>query len=279
MRNSIALAQAGGHHEATARGYTNLAELLLRPGAWTSSSAASREGLAFTRERGFWSHAYNLEVHRCLLLLRRGDWDGAEARAARAARGRRRPGDAVRLQRAVARARCWRAAATRPPASCSPTAWEQAQRQRLLLGLAYAGIARAEWAWLAGDPDAAREVADVLLPRTEHPGAAPFRGELLRYLARAGLPAEPFEGCPPAWAAGLRGDWRPRPRPGGAPATRTRRRSSWARATPRRPPRRCARSSGSAPRPPPIGPASACASWARRSRAARARPRGPTRRG
>ena len=34
---------------------------------------------------------------------------------------------------------------------------------------------------------AAREVARVLLPRTEHPGGAPFRGELLRYLARAGL--------------------------------------------------------------------------------------------
>ena len=48
----------------------------------------------------------------------------------------------------------------------------------------------------------------VLLPRTEHPGGAPFRAELLRYLARAGLPAEPFAGCPEPWAAGLRGDWR-----------------------------------------------------------------------
>ena len=32
MRNSIALAQAGAHHEVTARGYCNLAELLLRVG-------------------------------------------------------------------------------------------------------------------------------------------------------------------------------------------------------------------------------------------------------
>ena len=48
----------------------------------------------------------------------------------------------------------------------------------------------------------------MLLPRTEHPGGAPFRAELLRYLARAGLPAEPFDGCPEPWAAGLRGDWR-----------------------------------------------------------------------
>jgi DNA-binding CsgD family transcriptional regulator len=87
-------------------------------------------------------------------------------------------------------------------------AWEQAQRHRLLLGLAYAGLARVEWAWLAGEPEIAERVGAVLLARTEHPGAAPFRGELLRYLARAGLPAESFDGCPPARAAGLEGDWR-----------------------------------------------------------------------
>ena len=87
-------------------------------------------------------------------------------------------------------------------------AWEEAQRHRLLLGLAYAGIARVEWAWLAGEPEIAERVGAVLLARTEHPGAAPFRGELLRYLARAGLPAESFDGCPAGWAAGLDGDWR-----------------------------------------------------------------------
>ncbi len=48
----------------------------------------------------------------------------------------------------------------------------------------------------------------MLLARTEHPGAAPWRGELLRYLARAGIAVEPFAGCPPAWAAGLSGEWR-----------------------------------------------------------------------
>src|SRR5690242_18937189 len=87
-------------------------------------------------------------------------------------------------------------------------AWVRAQTGRLLLGLAYAGIALAEWAWLGGDVAVASDVARVLLPRTEHPGAAPFRGELLRYLARAGVESEPFDGCPPAYAAGLVGEWR-----------------------------------------------------------------------
>ena len=207
VRDSIELAAAGRYHEAAARGYTNLAELLLRVGRLDELEACVADGLAFTRERGFWSHAYNLEVHRCLLIMRRGDWDGAE-------RGLRRLIDTVDdpgMLFAYSVPWLGRLLARRgdPVAEgMLSAAWEQAQRHRLLLGLAYAGIARVEWAWLAGRPDVAERVAAFLLPRTEHPGAAPFRGELLRYLARAGLPAEPFEGCPPGWAAGLAGDWR-----------------------------------------------------------------------
>ena len=94
----------GATTRTAARGYTNLAELLLRAGRLDELERCVADGLAFTRERGFWSHAYNLEVHRCLLLMRRGDWDGAEQRAAPAHRHGRRPGDALRLQRALARA-------------------------------------------------------------------------------------------------------------------------------------------------------------------------------
>ena len=78
----------------------------------------------------------------------------------------------------------------------------------MLIGVAYAGLAYSSGRGSPIEPDVARRSAAVLLPRTEHPGAAPFRAELLRYLARAGAPAEPFDGCPEPWAAGLRGDWR-----------------------------------------------------------------------
>jgi DNA-binding CsgD family transcriptional regulator len=86
-------------------------------------------------------------------------------------------------------------------------AWDGAQRQRLLLGIAYAGLAYLEWAWLTGRPEIAERVGSTLAPRLAHPGGAPFRAELARYLARAGLAAEPFDACPEPWAAGLRGDW------------------------------------------------------------------------
>ena len=207
MRNSIAIARAGGHHEATARGYTNLGELLFRAGRLSDLERCVRDGLAFTRERGFWSHAYNLETHRCLLLARRGEWDDAE-------RGLRELIDSVEdagIGEAFSVPWLGRVMARRgDPAAAEvlADAWEQAKRPRWLLGLAYAGLARVEWAWLADEPEAASEVAEVLLPRIEHRGAVAFRGELLRYLARAGLPAQSFERCPPAWAAGLAGDWR-----------------------------------------------------------------------
>ena len=209
MRNSIALAQAGSHHEATARGYCNLAELLLRMGRLDELERCVREGLEFTRERGFWSHGYNLDVHRCLLLLRRGDWAGAEAGLRHLFELNDDPGmlfaySAPWLGRLLAR---------RGDPSAGPLladAWEQAQRSRLILGRAYAGIARAEWAWLTGDVEAARQVASVLLPATTNPGAAPFRGEVARYLLRAGVDVDPDPAAamPPGYAAGLRGDWR-----------------------------------------------------------------------
>ena len=194
-------------YEYAARGYCNLAELLLRARRLDELEACVEEGLRFARERGFWSHAYNLEVHRCVALLRRGRWERARAGCASWSRAWTTPGCSTPTA-CRGSGGCWRGAATRRPAPMLASAWSSARRQRLLLGVAYAGLAYVEWAWLAGEPESARRVAAELEPRVEHPGGAPFRAELLRYLARAGVPAEPFAGCPEPWAAGLRGDWR-----------------------------------------------------------------------
>ena len=208
MRNSIALAQAGAHHEATARGYCNLAELLLRAGRLDELERCVREGLDFTRERGFWSHAYNLEVHRCVLLLRRGEWDPAAGGLRKLLDEVSDPGmmfaySAPWLGRLLARR------GDRSAGKLIADAWQHAQSGRLRIGLAYAGIARAEWAWLTGDIDAAREVAAVMLPRMREPGrrAVSRRAAALPASGR-GLEVEPFDGLPAGWDEGLRGDWR-----------------------------------------------------------------------
>ncbi len=207
LRQSIMAAVDARQYEYAARGYCNLAEMLCRSGDLDELDACVHDGLRFARERGFWSHAYGLELHRCVVLVRRGRWEPALDGLRALVEGVDDPGmlyaySVPWLGRLLARL----GDETAPELLAA--AWEHARRQRLLIGVAYAGLAYLEWAWLAGRTDVARQVGSVLLPRTAHPGAAPFRAELLRYLARAGEPAGPFDGCPEPWAAGLRGDWR-----------------------------------------------------------------------
>jgi ATP/maltotriose-dependent transcriptional regulator MalT len=206
LRASLNLAARHEAHEAVARGYTNLVEMLYRYARFAELDEYLRAGLAFTRERGFWSHAYNLEVHRCLLALRRGDWATAEAGLAAVAQQEGDPG----MLAGYSRPPYGRLLARRGVAGAGQLlalAWERALRQRSLLGLAFAGTALVEQAWLADRPDRAAAVLDAWAPHADRPSAEPVHGELLRYAARAGLAVAPFPGCPEPWAAGLRGDW------------------------------------------------------------------------
>ena len=103
---------------------------------------------------------------------------------------------------------CSPAAARRRPASCWRPRGSTPSGSGCCSGSPTRGSRRSSGRGWPASRTVARRVADELLPLTAHPGAAPFRAELLRHLARAGLPAEPFDGCPEPWAAGLRGDWR-----------------------------------------------------------------------
>jgi DNA-binding CsgD family transcriptional regulator/tetratricopeptide (TPR) repeat protein len=201
LRESIFGAVAVRHFEYAARGYCNLCELLARGDDVAELETCVNAGLTFARERGFWSHAYNLEVHRCVALIRRGRWDGALSGLRRLVEGVDDPG----MLHAYSVPWLGRVLARRGDPEAGDmlaAAWEHASHQRLLLGLAYAGLGYVEWAWLVGEPKIARAVGDALLARTEHPGAAPFRAELLRYMALAGVaeadgpwphPGDPYE--------------------------------------------------------------------------------------
>jgi DNA-binding CsgD family transcriptional regulator/tetratricopeptide (TPR) repeat protein len=206
LRASVALAARHGAHEAVARGYTNLAEMLYRYARFPELEEALADGLAFTDEHGFPSHAYNLEVHRCLLALRHGDWADAESGLEALVDQDEDPG----MLAGHSRPPYGRLLARRGVAGAGQLlalAWERALRQRSLLCLAYAGTALVEYAWLADRPDRATAVLDGWTRHAARPSAEPVHAELLRYAARAGLPVEPFPGCPQPWAAGLCGDW------------------------------------------------------------------------
>lgn len=208
LRDSLAMATGNGDHESTARAYTNLVEVLYRYGDHDEMSAVLDDGLTFMAERGFWSHAYNLEVHTALLLTRRGDHVGAEDVLRALFEGVDDPGmlyvySAPALGRLLAR---------RGDPEAGPllaAAWQRACRQRSMPGYAYAATAYAEWAWLQDRRDVATTIADVLRHRPLPPGATRLRAELGRYLARAGAGGRlPSDGCTDR-TDGLEGDGDP----------------------------------------------------------------------
>jgi DNA-binding CsgD family transcriptional regulator len=142
-----------------------------------------------------------------MLLTLRGHWDEAEAGLRRLLEGEEDPGVLASfglsaLGRLLARR------ADPDAAGLLERAWAAATRTNSVQAIALAGIARVEAAWLADDHPAARELAALPLERTAGPGAERYRGELLRYVARAGGEAAVFEGCPREFALGIQGDWR-----------------------------------------------------------------------
>ena len=239
LRESIREAMDARQYEYAARGYCNLIELLARGGHLDELEIAVAEGLRFARERGFWSHAYNLEVHRCIGLIRRGGWDAALAGLQELVDSMDDPG----MLHAYSVPWLGRLLARRGDPSAGPMladAWERARSERLLLGITYAGLGYVEWAWLAGAPDVARGVATYCPSRgSTVPARRPFRSELLRYLARAGL--RRARAAVARRRRSLRAGRRPRllRRPGrdrrGRPDPRQPRRGSGGRARPRPP--------------------------------------------
>ena len=183
-----------------------MARVTVRLGRFEEVARWVEEGLAFVRDRGFTSHAYSLEAHRCQLLALRGDWEAAEAGARALLRAVEDPGVLGRLTTPLL-GRLLARRGDPAAAGLMDRTWQLALQADSIMALAPAGIARVEWAWLQGNIALALPQIEMLLARTGQPGTLRWRGELLRYMARAGLPAAPFEGCPEEYAAGLRGDW------------------------------------------------------------------------
>jgi DNA-binding CsgD family transcriptional regulator/tetratricopeptide (TPR) repeat protein len=206
LGRAVAIARAAHHYEYAQRSYTNLVEGLYRQGRFEELDEPIALGLEYAREYGFASHEYNLEAHRCMLLTLRGRWAEAEHGLRRLLAGED-PGVLASfglsaLGRLLARK------ADPDAGALLDRAWQAATRTNSVQAIALAGIARVEAAWLAGDHQAASELAGLPLERTAGRGAERYRGELLRLLVRCGHPARGFAGCPPEYARGIQGDWR-----------------------------------------------------------------------
>ncbi|QYN32331.1 AAA family ATPase [Pseudonocardia sp. DSM 110487] len=208
VREALELSVRHRCDEAAVRIYTNLGEMLAVAADWSALAATVAQGRAFCAERGIVRYAALLDLQECQLRMRAGEWDVAESGLRElATRGRGIPTFVPRIEACLGRLLARRGADE--AGGLVQGAWQEARRQQHPTSLLHAGLAVAEWAWLHGTTAATDEVAEVLLPRlARSPAWAWPRGELCRYLARAGVAVEPFDGCPDPYAAGLRGEWR-----------------------------------------------------------------------
>ena len=170
LRDSLAPRSAGRHHECAARGYTNLAELLYRYGRYDELDRVHRRGAGRSpASAGSGRTPTASSVHRCVLLLRRGDCAARRRACASSSHGVDDPG---MLSPTACRGSpgCWPAAATRRPAALLAEAWERRA--------APAAAARASptpaWPRGVGLADRATGVAaarrGALLPAARAPG-------------------------------------------------------------------------------------------------------------
>jgi len=188
-RRSLSSALAEDAHEAAARAYTNLAEALYRFGQPAELRRVLAAGLEFVREHGFWSHAYNLEVHTALEAQRRGDWAGATEVLERTLARDPQPGMLLTYSLAPYARLLARTGDPRAEGMLR-RCWTFALRLRLLTPLAFAGAGLAEWAWLEERPDVAAEVVEGWRPHASRPAAEPIDAEINRYATRAGVTAD-----------------------------------------------------------------------------------------
>lgn len=204
---SLELAKSITHYEYVARAYTNLGEALYHLRDHNALQRCITEGVQYCTDHDLPAHAYSLQAHSAMLMMVRGDLEGSEQLLRDLVADVPDAGQLARLTLPT----LGRVLARRGSPEAEQVldqAWEIALRGDALLSLAPAGLARIEWAWLTGEVVRAQPQIDVLLDRTAVAAGFRYRGQLLRYLGRAGVPVEPFTGCPEEWAAGLRGDWR-----------------------------------------------------------------------
>jgi DNA-binding CsgD family transcriptional regulator/tetratricopeptide (TPR) repeat protein len=207
LLRSVERARAAGNDEYVMRGFYNLIEGAWRLGRYDAAAAYIDEAERHAQDHDFRVHAYMFTARRCRLMAMRGRWDAAEAGLRGLLDGQGNPG-MIGRETIPALARLLVRTGDAEAPAWLELASEHATRADVLEWLVPTGLARIEHAWLAEDAALAGRYPELLLERTDRPGMAVQRGELLRYLARLGRRVTPFDGCPDAYAAGIAGDWR-----------------------------------------------------------------------
>jgi DNA-binding CsgD family transcriptional regulator/tetratricopeptide (TPR) repeat protein len=207
LERSLELAQEHGFEEHVGRALVNLARVSARQRELTRADAYIEAGLEYAAEG-------DLDLWRVYLLslrgrvrLAQGRWSEAVDSVQLVLRDPRSGPLARGLALAVlgaVRVRRGDPDAETPLAEALALAGRTGQLQWLVP----ASIARAEAAWLAGDPEGVRAATDEAFVLALESGAEWPLGELAVWRSRAGVLGEPPAGAAEPYALELAGDWR-----------------------------------------------------------------------
>jgi ATP/maltotriose-dependent transcriptional regulator MalT len=208
LERSIAMAHDIGAHELAARAYTNIVDELMRLGQDTDAEEWIQRGWGFLTDLDFVAHRYNLDSQRCVIRLHRGQWDEAEEGLRRLATSFKET-DVLHPFALTPLARIAARRGDPDAESLIAELWHIARKTNALQYLGPAAVARVEWAWLSRSPELDDAVASAheMLESAQDAGHAWLRGELCRYLARAGHQVEATDDTPEPFLSGLRGNW------------------------------------------------------------------------
>jgi DNA-binding CsgD family transcriptional regulator/tetratricopeptide (TPR) repeat protein len=188
LERNLAAAHAAGLHAFAAHAYANLASVSIELYHFPQAERYAREGAAYAAEHGFDRFGLYIQAWQSVAHLRQGRWREAETLATTLLR---RSGVSVtsRVTALAAlgslRARLGEA----DVASVLDEALELTRHTTSLHRTALVRAARAEAAWLAGDPQAALAEAEAVFPVALEKQHGWFAGELAYWCWRAG--AEP----------------------------------------------------------------------------------------
>jgi len=204
LERSLRLALGGGHEEHAARAYTNLSSIAVERMEYAAAEETLAAGIAYCVERDLESWTGYMRAWLARLCFERGEWDRA-ATEAEALLVRPDTPVVVRQPALVVLARVRVRRGDPGAAALLDEALDLARATGELQRLAPVAAARAEAAWLAGEPErAAAEVRDAFeLARAC--GDAWSRGELARWLARAGALGDERPVVAPPYAHELKG--------------------------------------------------------------------------
>ncbi|MET7453096.1 AAA family ATPase [Streptomyces sp. NPDC005574] len=204
LEESLDVALAAGEVEHACRAYANLIWTLLDHLQYAEADRFLPPAMDLADRAEHLGFLTYLHVELAMRRFAAGDWEHAERHAEYGMHAfvpARCPALTV-----LARVRVRRGGA--PGADELLTeAWETAVRTGELQRTGPVAAARAEAAWLRGDPAGVRAAAEPVYVQARSLPGVPYRAELAYWLTRAGRPAE-TDGSDHPYACQARGEWR-----------------------------------------------------------------------